>query len=401
MSQLDGCDAAAGQLHGRVIELDLGAAVEVVDAGSVGRQLADGGDLDRRLVLVPLLRLGLRGRVVPGRGLGLRRHLLRVLDHGLLLDGGGVVHGVLAFLRGVRVEAVADGRALAGDGGEAGAAGDGRRHALCGVGHLDDAARALALAARDLEGGVDVGVHGGDAWVALLDDVKGLLDRLAALEHDGVLLDRVPGGGDVLHVVLVHLLVKVGEGRSAVHDVVAMGQGLTGHNVGNGPGHGCLGRSRRRLAHVRVGGAVVHDFVGVEAALVRAALVLDHGGLAAEALDAAVVGAFVGALAGVNAAMAGERGRVREALAATHVLALVRLLASVSSDVNSQGAALDEALATAGNRAGVGALVGVNPVVALKIRLAVEALAARVPVTLERASGRLIFNEFEKLHCGW
>lgn len=52
----------------------------------------------------------------------------------------------------------------------------------------------------------------------------------------------------------------------------------------------------------------------------------------------------------------------------------MRLLASVSSDVNGQGTALDEALATAGNRAKVGALVGVDPIVALKIRFAAETL---------------------------
>lgn len=388
---LDGCDATAGQLHGRVVKLHLGTGVEVVDARSVGGQLADGGDFDRSLVLVPLLRLGLGRWVVSGGGLGLLGHLLRVLDHGLLLDGGGVVHGVRVFLRAVVcVETVANVGALAGDGGKGRAASDGGRHALGGIGHLDDVARALALAAGNLKGRVDVGVHGGDARVALLDHVEGMLDGLAALEHDGMMLNRVLG--DVLHVVLVHLLVEVGERGSAVHNVVALGHGLAGHNGRDGPGHGRLGRSRRRLAHVGVGGAVVHDLMGVQAALVRAALVLDHGGFAAEALDAAVVGAFVGALAGVDAAMAGKRGGlervlaggcgcrigrvsyVREALAAAHVLALMRLLASVSSDVNSQGAALDEALATTGNRARVRALVGVDSVVALKIRLAVEAL---------------------------
>lgn len=303
---LDGSDAAAGQLHRRIFKLNLGTAVEVVDAGSVGGQLADGGDLDGSLVLVvPLLRLGLGRRVVLGRGLGLLRHRLGVVDHGLLLDGGGVVHGVRVLLRGVRVETVADGRALAGDGREPGAAGDGRRHALGGVGHLDDAALSLGLAARDLEGGMDVGVHGGDARVALLDDVKRLLDGVAALKHDGVLLDRVVA--DALHVVLVHLLVEVGERSGAVHDMVALGHGLARNDGRDGPRHGSLGRSGRSLAHVGVGGAVVQDLVGVQAALVRAALVLDHGGLAAEALDAAVVGALVGALAGVNAAMAGQR----------------------------------------------------------------------------------------------
>lgn len=147
---------------------------------------------------------------MPGSGLGLRRHLLGVLDHGLLLDRGGVVHGVRVFLRSVRVEAVAHGRALASDRREAGAAaGDGCRHTLGGVGHLDDAALALGLAARNLKGGVDVGVHGGDAGVTLLNNIEGLLDGVTALEHDGVMRDRVVADG--LHVVLVHLLVEVGE----------------------------------------------------------------------------------------------------------------------------------------------------------------------------------------------
>lgn len=50
------------------------------------------------------------------------------------------------------------------------------------------------------------------------------------------------------------------------------------------------------------------------------------------------------------------------------------LLASVGADVDGEGAALDEALAAARNGTGVGALVGVDSVVSLKIRLAVEAL---------------------------
>lgn len=79
------------------------------------------------------------------------------------------------------------------------------------------------------------------------------------------------------------------------------------------------------------------------------------------------MGALVGTLASVDAAVAGQRRRVREALAAANVLALVRLLASVSADVHSQSAALDEALATARSHARVGTLIGVYPVVALKV----------------------------------
>lgn len=307
---LDGGDAAAGQLHRRVVELNLGAAVEVVDARAVGRQLADGGNLDGSLVLVPLLSLGLGRGVVLGRALGLLRHLL-VVDHGLLLDGGGIVHGV-GFLGGVGVDAVAHAGALASDGREAGAVRDGGAHALGVV---------LGLVTGNLEGRVDVGVHGSDARVALLDDVERLLHRLSALKHNGVLLDGVVA--DILHVVLMHLLAKVGEGGSAVHDV-SLGHGLAGNDGRDGPSHG-LSRGRRGLAHVRLGSAVVHDLVGVEATLVRAALVLDHGGLAAEALEATVVGAFVGALAGVDAAMAGE-GR-----------GLVIMLAGFASRVQARG----------------------------------------------------------------
>lgn len=144
---------AAGQLHGRVIKLNLGAALEVVDAGAVGRKVANGGELDGSLVLVPLLSLGPGRRVVLFCALRLLGHLLSALDHGLLLDGRGVVHGVSVLLRGVGVEAVTDGRALAGNRREARAAGHGRGHALGGVGHLDGAVLALALAARHLEGG--------------------------------------------------------------------------------------------------------------------------------------------------------------------------------------------------------------------------------------------------------
>lgn len=55
----------------------------------------------------------------------------------------------------------------------------------------------------------------------------------------------------------------------------------------------------------RVGHGVV-ELGGVDSSLVRAALVLDHGGLSAEALQAAVMGALVRSLAGVDAAMSGK-----------------------------------------------------------------------------------------------
>ncbi len=112
----------------------------------------------------------------------------------------------------------------------------------------------------------------------------------------------------VLHVVLVQLLVKVRKRSSAVYHMITLGHGLARNHGRDGPRHSILGRSRRSLDDVGVGGTVVQDCVRVEVALVRAALVLDHSGLAAEALAAAVIGTFVWALAGVNAAMTGKRG---------------------------------------------------------------------------------------------
>ena len=46
----------------------------------------------------------------------------------------------------------------------------------------------------------------------------------------------------------------------------------------------------------------------------------------------------------------------------------------MSADVNDQGAALDETFFTAGNRARIRTLVGVDSVMALKVRIALEAL---------------------------
>jgi hypothetical protein len=56
------------------------------------------------------------------------------------------------------------------------------------------------------------------------------------------------------------------------------------------------------------------------------------------------------------------------------VLTLVRLLAGVGSDVYGQGTPLDEALSASRSRARVWPLVGMDPVVSLQVRLAVEAL---------------------------
>lgn len=91
----------------------------------------------------------------------------------------------------------------------------------------------------------------------------------------------------------------------------------------------------------------------------------------------------------MNAAMAGETGRVGESLATANVGALVRLLASVRANVNRQSAALDEALAATVLVAAVRALVGVNAVVSLEIRLAVEALKSASQQWATRRDGRL------------
>lgn len=75
---------------------------------------------------------------------------------------------------------------------------------------------------------------------------------------------------------------------------------------------------------------------------------------------------------------------VGEPLAASNMLALVRLLPRVGADVDGQGASLDEGLAAAGCRTRVRALVGVNAVVSLQVRLAVEALHN------QRVSGKVL-----------
>lgn len=74
----------------------------------------------------------------------------------------------------------------------------------------------------------------------------------------------------------------------------------------------------------------------------------------------------------------------------------------MSANVDGESRALDEALSTAGDGAGVRALIGVNSVVSLKIRLAVEALVARVPVALKGTSGGLVVDKLKEFHCeGW
>jgi hypothetical protein len=69
-----------------------------------------------------------------------------------------------------------------------------------------------------------------------------------------------------------------------------------------------------------------------------------------------------------------SKSYVGEPFSTANVLALVRLLAGMCSDVDSQGTSLDEALSTSRCHARVWALIGVNSVMSLKIRLPVEAL---------------------------
>lgn len=83
-----------------------------------------------------------------------------------------------------------------------------------------------------------------------------------------------------------------------MHRMVALEHGLARNVDRDGPSHDGLVRSRRSL---------VHSIVALETALVRAVLVLDHGGPVAEYLAAAVVGTFVGALSSVDASMTGKR----------------------------------------------------------------------------------------------
>lgn len=89
----------------------------------------------------------------------------------------------------------------------------------------------------------------------------------------------------LLEAVPVHVLAKVGEARGTL-EMVAVGS----HHgdvvmllLGCGPGHGGMALwGGGGVLTARVGHGVV-ELGGVDASLVRAALVLDHGGLSAEA----------------------------------------------------------------------------------------------------------------------
>lgn len=180
----------------------------------------------------------------------------------------------------------------------------GRREAGAALHGGGEAGRARE---RDLDGRtLNVGVHGRDTRVVLLDDVV-VLHALGALHHGGVEVGNINGDAvsvrELLHAIGLHL-GEVGKGsRGMATNDLAVGS-LAGDNV-HGPSHGRL-RGTRGL--VRVRSAVIQEIVGVETTVVRSALVLDHGGLAAEALEATLMAALVRTLAGVDAAVAGETG---------------------------------------------------------------------------------------------
>jgi hypothetical protein len=261
-----------------------------------------------------------------GDGVGVRRSLLRlllvILGHVsllrlLLLGRGRAVKSVCGGLcRPVRVETtLGNSRASA------------RCRRVAGRAVLDGRVHALRLLVRNLEresldlllpGYLVLGVqllrvHRGDAGVVVLRHVVGVRHAGSAVHHAdaGVLLvwrlllvlghrkalvfvgvggHAVPVGvlGVLLGVLLVvrngvaHLLTEVAKGSGPVH--VAVRNLANRHDALSRPVHGSVLWCRWGLAAFRVRGAVVQKLVGVHAALVRAALVLDHGRLAAEAV---------------------------------------------------------------------------------------------------------------------
>jgi hypothetical protein len=357
-------DTSAGKLHRWVLELDLGAP-GVIDGRAVGGELPDGGDLNWWLVgdaVVPLLLLGLAvlllvllGRALLlllrlrrllwwlahdlplGSHLALKGHHLRLL----LLHGAGSVKGVGGGLRGGRVgvEAILGGWASPRRGGEgAGAALDAASKAGSRVGDLKWetldglAGNLLVLGVDLLAARVRVGVHGRDAGVVLLGDEVAVLRQAGGpLEHVHAVLCGLLGWLLVrralvllrvavvlvgaarqavavavllLHVEAVHVLAKVGEGLGAVQVVPV----VTHHGDAlRWPLHGVASRCGGGLVAAGFRHGVI-DLGGVDAALVRSSLVLDHGSFPAEALQAAVVSAFVRALSRVDATMPCERG---------------------------------------------------------------------------------------------
>jgi hypothetical protein len=154
-----------------------------------------------------------------------------------------------------------------------------------------------------------IGVHGCDARVVLLGDEVTVLGKASCpLEHVhtrvllrllrwllvrlNLVLLRVavvlvcPAGGEavpvavlLLHVKAVHVLAKVGKGLGAVEVVAVVAH--HGHALG-WPLHGVASGCGGRLVTARLGHRVI-DLRGVDSALVRSSLVLDHGGFPAEA----------------------------------------------------------------------------------------------------------------------
>lgn len=248
---LHGLKAAAGQLHGRVLKLKLGAAIQVEDARAVGWEVANGGDLNGSLVLQPSFRLSLGGRVLLGAVVGGRGLRAGILDHASGLLDSGRLKGIGSSLGSlVGVETLGEERALARGRGEAGAAVDGSSEAGRSVGDLDG--WALSLLAGDES--LNVGVHGGNARVTLLNNVV-CLHALGALHHGGVVevgnIDAV-SLGELLHVVVLHVGAIVGEGSSSVNVMdLATGGSLAGDDAVDGPVHGRLGGAGR-FTHVRV-----------------------------------------------------------------------------------------------------------------------------------------------------
>lgn len=248
---LHGLKAAAGQLHGRVLKLKLGAAIQVKDARAVCWEVANGGHLDGSLVLQPSFRLSLGGRVLVCAIVGGGSLRASVLDHASGLLDTGRLKGIGSSLGSlVGVETLGEKRALTRGRGEAGAAVDGSSEAGRSVRDLDG--WALSLLAGDE--GLNVGVHGGNARVTLFNNVV-CLHAWGALHHGGVVeignIDTV-SLGKLLHVVVLHVGAIVGEGSSSVNVVdLAIWGSLAGDDAVDGPVHGRLG-SAGRFTHVRV-----------------------------------------------------------------------------------------------------------------------------------------------------
>jgi hypothetical protein len=170
-----------------------------------------------------------------------------------------------------------------------------------------------------------VGVHGSDTWVVLLwNIVRSLLARSLVGEmlkttltmEDGRWSILRSGGNAVsvdvcwVHAVAWHWTGTVlSKGVGTVH-VVAMHGSLSRVWETMWPVLAGMLRGRWRVSAVRVGRITIVQFRRVNSALMRSALMLDHGGLSAEALQASLVSALVWSLASVNAAVTGKTRRL-------------------------------------------------------------------------------------------